>query len=154
MRLIAIDPGASGGLTLAERNPETGLWRHEAAKMPDTNAEIAQWLKERVIPGTIVYLEKVGTSRPGNSARAITTFARHCGFLDGVLIMLPCVINEVLPNTWMKKLIPTLHKDKKERKAQLKAYAQKQFPEFRVTNYTGDALAFLIFAKKREFYHE
>lgn len=144
-KLIAIDPGASGGLA----------WRTEtkasAIKMPETEGDIISFLRGFNHNDTCVFLEEVGgyigKAQPGS---AMFTFGRNTGFLIGAVMALGFRLEMVRPQTWQKNLgIGTSRTcaSKTEWKNKLKALAQRKFPQVGVTLATADALLILDYAE-------
>lgn len=98
--IIAIDPGANGGIAYKFKG------KIYAEKMPQTPRDIYDFLYFRSIESdgyedVVVYLEKVGGYRSGNSGPAAVNFARHCGHIDMALLALNIEYHEVLPTKWM-----------------------------------------------------
>ena len=137
--ILAIDPGASGGL--AWRTPDGIV---HAEPMPDGMTAQVDRLRALAagLPGLTAVMEKVGTYVPGNHVGSACTFARHCGHLEAALYALGIPFTEVAPRVWMRKL-GTLPKDKAERKRAIREEMQRRFPGLEVTLKTADALALL-----------
>lgn len=144
-KLIAIDPGASGGLA----------WRTDtttsAVKMPETEGDILSFLRRFNHIDTCVFLEEVGgyvgKAQPGS---AMFVFGRNTGFLIGAIMALGFRLEMVRPQTWQKNLgIGTSRTcaSKTEWKNKLKALAQRKFPDAKVTLATADALLILDYAE-------
>ena len=147
-RIIALDPGASGGIAYRDAD---GIVRAE--RMPEGMTAQVDRLRELAVelgPGVEACVERVGTYRPGNSGPAAATFARHCGHLDAALYCLgiPTAHNPT-PQRWMKGL-GTWPADKHERKLAIREWAARRYPHLRVTLATADALAMLAWAEKLE----
>ena len=143
-RLLAIDPGMSGGCAWIDVD---GIV--QAVKMPATLVDISELLQELKASGiTDVIMEKTGTYRHGQSGPASVKFARHCGNLEGLLVGLGFALEEVPPNTWMKKL-GTMPKEKKDRKNHIKSIVQMKYPHIKVTLATSDALG-IMYAYTKE----
>ena len=54
-----------------------------------------------------MYSENVGFGRPGSNVKSVTTFARHCGMLEGYLhILAPDTTTYVSPQRWMRHVVP------------------------------------------------
>jgi len=138
--LIAIDPGASGGI--AWRDQEGHV---HAENMPGTFPEIADRLRElRVGLGSPVCLiEKTGGYMPGNAGPASVKFGRHNGHLEMALYCMSIPTTQISPQKWMKK-VGVLPKMKKDRKNKLKQIAATRFPHLSITLKTADALCLLI----------
>ncbi len=143
--LIAIDPGASGGIAWANRD---GII--DAAKMPEGMTAQADFIRRLWSMEYIrtAILEKVGTYRKGNSGPAAATFARHCGHLDAILYMLSISVMPVAPNVWMKSL-GNFPKEKKDRKNAIKELMARTYPHLNVTLATADALGLLTWAIRK-----
>ena len=146
MKLIAIDPGQSGGVAFWNSNII------QAHSMPDTEGDILALLRSICEnPGsTIAFVEEVGgyigKAQPASSA---FKFGRGFGFLLGCLQTLGVRIELVRPQKWQKTLSLGNSKDcpnKTEWKNKLKAMAQRLFPQIHVTLATTDALLILEFA--------
>jgi len=142
--LIAIDPGASGGIASIGRDGRLTL-----TKMPETPADILGYMIG-FSTSSLAYIEKVGSSRPGNAAKAMTTFARHCGHLEMALLAARIPAKEVTPQKWMKWLGIPPGLELKDRKNRIKAAMQKRWPSVTVTLWNADALAILTYAMDRE----
>lgn len=145
--VIAIDPGASGGIATRHNDLVS------ASRMPTTPAAIASHLKLLISttpePPT-VFIEAVGSHRQGNNAQASATFARHCGFLEGVLAAHNITPVHVQPRKWQSELfapgVLTPGSDpasKRQRKNQIKDHMSTLHPHLKVTLMTSDALAIL-----------
>lgn len=141
-RLVAIDPGASGGIAWIDQD---GIV--QAVAMPDGMTAQIDFLRSLRASGlAAAVIERVGTYMPGNSGPAAATFARHCGHLDSALYCLGYATESVLPSRW-QKIVPGLSTDKKERKAQIREAMARRHPHLRVTLKTADALGLLAWAQ-------
>ena len=146
-KIIAIDPGKSGGI--AYRDIE-GIVR--AVKMPDgmtAQADALCGLRVEVGPHTEAAMEKVGFHVQGNSAGSSAKFARHCGHLEAMLYCQGTPCKQVAPGVWMRS-IGTMPKDKCARKRAIKEEMQRRHPHLKVTLATADALGILGWAEKME----
>ena len=143
--ILCIDPGASGGLALLnrERNVEAFPMRDGMTEQIDAIRHIAD-----TNPGLMAVIEKVGFHRPGNSAVATAKFARHCGHLEAALYTWGIPYTEVSPAVWMRAL-GTLPKDKADRKRAIKEIVARRFPHLTITLKTSDALGMLVWAMQR-----
>ena len=143
-RIIAIDPGAAGGLAWHDSD---GI--AQTCPMPEGMTAQADMIRELVFTGigpdakpVTVILEKVGTYMPGNSGPAACKFARHCGHLEAALYTLGASVIQVTPQKWMKA-VGTWPKDKQERKRAIKEEMARRYPHLTVTLKTADALGLL-----------
>lgn len=140
MRVVmAIDPGASGGLAWVDGDGVV-----QAESMPQGMTAIVDRLREMAaaMPGLTAVTEKVGHWMPGDHPNAATKFARHCGQIEAALYALGIPFDEVSPGVWMKSL-GTLPKVKAERKRMIRELMARRFPHLRVTLDTADALGLL-----------
>lgn len=99
---LAIDPGSSSG-AIAVYNPEHDT-PVRAYNMPTTLKDIYRLLESFATPKPYVYIEDVGGTRPGNSAKSARTFAEHCGALKMALVALEFSHQMVLPRKWLTGL--------------------------------------------------
>jgi hypothetical protein len=145
--VIAIDPGASGGIASVEGHLTVAI------KMPDTDREIVD-LFEPVVPKVTrtAYLEDLvkftGRNMPSSS---MATYAGNWGFIRGVLTAFGYRIVVVHPKTWQKALGLGSAKDcasKTVWKNKLKNRAEQLFPDIKVTLATADALLILEAARR------
>ena len=143
--ILCIDPGASGGLALLNRegNVEAFPMRDGMTEQIDAIRHIAA-----TNPGIKAVIEKVGFHRPGNSAVSTAKFARHCGHLEAALYSVGVPFEEVSPGVWMRAL-GALPADKAARKNAIKETVARRFPHLDVTLKTADALGMLIYAMSR-----
>ncbi len=149
MLLIAIDPGASGGIACSRDGGVPVVF-----KMPDTPKDIHEVLGGltalHVNHGLRIYaiVEKVGMHRQGNNASASCKFARHCGHIEMALIALGIPFEEVTPQKWMKSL-GVMPKEKQARKNHIKDIVQRRYPSIKATLWNADALGILIHQLER-----
>ena len=150
MKIIAIDPGASGGIAAQSARIT------EAYAMPQTPGDIVSLLMSFSASGyRTIYLEKVGGYVGGKGApgSAMFNFGHGVGVIEGSAMALGFRIIEVTPQKWQKHF--SLGKasecaSKTEWKNKLKAEAQRRFPACDVTLKTADALLILDYAVKQE----
>ena len=143
--ILAIDPGASGGLAWTDPEGNT-----HAEPMPEGMTAQADRLRALAaeLPGAVAVMEKVGGYMPGNSGPAAATFARHCGHLDAILYMAGLSASAVAPGVWQRSL-GELPKDKADRKRAIRELMARRFPALAVTLKTADALGILSWATER-----
>lgn len=165
-RLLAIDPGAQGGMAWRD---SAGIVR--AQPMPE--GMTAQIDAIRALRATDhieeAIMENVGGYMPGNAGPGAVTFARHIGNLEGALYALGVPMRKpVAPQTWQKhygfsvtRHLPPSYKamedgkDKKrvrdqaarEHKREIREQMQRACPHLSVTLNTADALAILGYAE-------
>jgi hypothetical protein len=143
-RILAIDPGGSGGIAWQEESGVTSV------KMPETEGDILSFFRGFKINSYTVFMEEVGgyvgKAQPGS---AMFKFGRHTGFVIGVVMALGFRLEMVRPQKWQKNLGLGTSKDcasKADWKRKLKAEAQRKFPGVAVTLYNADALLILDYA--------
>jgi hypothetical protein len=153
--VLAIDPGADGGLARLSKGGKLELWRMPTAAKGGKRAivEVIHCILE-AWGCKLIVIENVW-GREGDGKRQITTFMKHVGLLEGAVLSAllgdpePPEIVWVPPTKWQKTLdCPKAPTKKEEPKAQrrktihknrLKAVAEKMFPESRFTLCTADA---------------
>lgn len=152
--IIGIDPGASGGITAQYGNGDLVV-----RKMPETCRDILDLLEELTqqdekLSDLLCIIENVGGYRPGNSGPAACKFARHCGHLEMALIAAEIPYIYVAPSVWMRAVLKTVPKDKKERKLKIKQDMQRRFPKVKVTLWNADALGMMVYGLEKEATNE
>lgn len=142
MKILAIDPGASGGFAWIDNDGQI-----LTEPMPDGMTNQIDALRTIAVfqPGIRCVMEKVGSYMPGNSGPAAATFARHCGSLETALYCFGVPTEQVLPKKW-QAIIGSLSAEKPERKRQIKDAMQRRYPHLSVTLKTADALGILTYA--------
>lgn len=155
MLLIAIDPGANGGIAVVSTTDN----RPVVMKMPDTPKDIYDLFfglnTVHGFPRLEIHaiVEKVGMHRQGNNASASCKFARHCGHIEMALIALGIPFEEVGAAQWMKVCgtLPTgsTPKDKTKRKNAIKDFVQRRYPSIKCTLWAADALGILTYQLER-----
>jgi hypothetical protein len=152
-RILAIDPGASGGVV--ELYPDG---RAIAIAMPedaDLRDQIDYFARSAIYEGdqAVAYLELVGGFIAGNRlpGSAMFNFGSGWGFIRGLLAAYRIETHLVRPQTWQAG-IPGIArvKDKPVRKRALKAHAARLFPTLKVTLLTADALCIADYARRVE----
>lgn len=149
--ILAIDPGASGGVAI--RNRDAAL--EAAHKMWDTEGDVVEGLRHYIAcsDNPTIYLEQVGgfigKPQPGS---AMFKFGRNFGFLLGAAQAFGYRIVLVRPQDWQKTLGlgNKGSMSKTEWKNKLKQKAQQLYPHINVTLATADALLILEHAKQKE----
>lgn len=148
--LIAVDPGASGGLVCLPAAGPLSLYR-----MPDTQEGVLALLRQCMAgadEGTL-YLEKVGGFVKGRerTGSAMFGFGQGYGFIQGVALAYHLDLRLVTPQCWMKALgLGTRDgRSDAEWKRHLKRRAQEMYPDERVTLATSDALLIFEFARRQ-----
>ncbi len=145
---IGVDPGASGGIAVIDRNGKVV----ECCNMPDTPMEILEFFRKYGADEVVCVLEDVGQGMPGQSSSATAKFARHNGHLEMALLALGIKTVKVRPQKWEKTyaLGSSSKHGKSEWKRMLKERAQQLFPQLgkKVTLKTCDALLIAEYCRK------
>ena len=161
--LIAIDPGASGGIAIAYGAGAYGEGaRMDVIPMPETEGDVRDVLAEvREIAdregwAVTAVMEEVGgyVGGGGQPGSAMFKFGRGFGFLLGVLAALKIRTELVRPQKWQGALslgTSKAHATKVAWKNHLKGKAQKLFPQIKVTLATADALLLMEYARPKSF---
>lgn len=150
MKILAIDPGASGGLAWC--NDENNV---QAISMPETDGDLVDFLRAIKTENiTTAWVEEVGgfigRPQPGS---AMFRFGFGCGLIRGTLMAFGFRVELVRPQKWQKHFslgTKSLCSSSCEWKNKLKAEAQRKFPEIKVTLKTADALLILDYAMKQK----
>jgi hypothetical protein len=142
--LIAIDPGAGGGIA---------VWRDgqpiDAVPMPPTEGDVLNLLRQLAVDpaNTVAVVEEVGgyvgKAQPASGA---FKFGRNFGFILGVLQALGVRVQLVRPQRWQKDLglgNASGCTSRTEWKNKLKGCAQRLYPHLKPTLATADALLIL-----------
>ena len=149
--IIAIDPGASGGIAWID-----GTGTVSAERMPDGMAAQCDRLRSIAAvlgSGAVAVMERVGGYMPGNAGPGAVKFARHCGNIEAALYCMGVPTEQVGAAQWMQVCGP-LPKGmdaltKRARKNAIKDAVARRFPHLRVTLSTADALGVLWWAMQR-----
>ena len=139
-RILAIDPGASGGIAHFANG------RVIVEPMPDTDGDIRGVLINWLAQSDVVYIEKVGGYVGGKGApgSAMFNFGYNVGFLHGLIASMNLRMIEVTPQRWQKTISAgnkATHGTKW--KAHLKQLAQQRQPGILITLKTSDAVLIL-----------
>lgn len=153
MTIIAIDPGASGGIAVQSHGAVA------VHSMPDTQGDIVDLLEATVIAASRegvpvrAVVELVGgyVGGCGQPGSAMFQFGANCGFILGALAALHVRTELVRPQAWQKALglgTSKSHASKTAWKNHLKGRAQQLYAGQKVTLKTADALLILEFANQ------
>lgn len=145
---IGVDPGMSGGIAVLTEDGEVV----DVRNMPDTPADILEYLRSYQAFPCVCVLEDVGQGMPGQSSSATAKFARHNGHLEMALLALGIRTIKARPQKWEKTyaLGKSSSYSKPEWKRKLKERAQQLFPNLgkRVTLKTCDALLIAEYCRR------
>ena len=159
-RLVAIDPGRSGGIAWLDWLGDVHGAALPAATIPRLD-RVRELLHE--VRPTLVVIEDVGYHRSGNAAQASASLARQVGELEATVRALDLEIFWVNPKTWPKcepltllPRCPRMPKDadsaekkrirgafSRQRKNLIKRMMAETYPNIRMTLATADAVAML-----------
>jgi len=151
--IIAIDPGASGGLAQLEENKPA-----YAIPLPDDDdlrgyLEGADACSAMEGARLVVYVEQVGgyVGGKGQPGSAMFNFGEGCGYIRGLLSALRIETRYVRPQAWQKGIPGVQGAGSKQlRKRALKEHAARIFPGLKVTLKTADALCIADYARRME----
>ena len=148
--IIAIDPGASGGIAWQGQGMLPAVM-----PMPETDGDLVAELTSIYNSGLCrtCYIEDLvkytGRNMPSS---AMAVYARNFGFIEGSLASLGCRVVRVKPQVWHKVLGLGNSRggSKAEWKNKLKGEAQRLFPHLRkqITLKTADALLILEYGRR------
>jgi hypothetical protein len=141
--VVAVDPGASGGVAWMDRH---GIIN--AVKMPATDGDMTDLLRSiNAETRSTLWIEEIpkytGANIPSSS---MFVLARNYGFIEGAAQGMGMPVRRVKPADWQKPLgLGTARscRSKTEWKNKLKAEAQRRNPALGVTLATADALLIL-----------
>ena len=145
--LLAIDPGASGGMAWVDDDMMV-----QCDNTPDTSGDFITFLiglKAAYGQGLEVYMEDPPMGIAGGKFFGpMAKLQRRAGKLEGAIEALGARLILVAPKQWQKNLHIGSRKDHgKDWKNKLKAEAQRRFPGLTVTLKTADALLLLDYAR-------
>jgi hypothetical protein len=171
--IIAIDPGASGGIAWYDGQPHV-------EPMPETSIDVrdlfVRILSSSGVVAVEAHVEKVGGYIGGDDSAkgsAMFGFGFGAGFMHGCLAMAEVPVIETTPQRWQKELgmgtrqhqrlepgvtyrpeqrraiLAADARLKTEWKTKLKGEAQRRYPGLKVTKKTADALLILSAAMKK-----
>lgn len=152
-RIIAFDPGASGGI--AELFPSGAAIAYSMPDDADLRDNIHAFTTAASLDGdrVVAYVELVGGFIGGSPApgSAMFNFGNGYGYIRGVLAALRVETHLVRPQEWQAG-IPGVRgtKEKSVRKRALKEHASRLFPSLKVTLKTADALCIADYARRCE----
>ncbi len=148
LKVIAIDPGKSGGLCVVQDD------FIEAKKCPSTVHDMsllfALAINETPPEFIRVVLEKVW-ARPHDGRSSIFTFAGNYGQWEGIIASHEMDIGYVTPQAWMKACGIPKKMTKKDRKNYIKDLAKKLYPKLgkKVTLATADAIVLAHYGQEK-----
>ena len=140
MKIIGIDPGASGAV---------GIWDKGIItyKCPKETNDMAKIIKPFIGDDTFAYIEQVH-AMPHDGRSSLFKFGTNYGKWLGILGAYDIETTLITPQKWMKdwqnRLEITLPKDKPSRKRQLKEIAS-HYTNKKVTLYNADAILITLY---------
>jgi hypothetical protein len=153
IRILAIDPGASGGI--AELHTDSSAVAHAMMDDSDLRDYMESFAQGGLLDGvrTVCYMELVGGYIAGNAVpgSAMFNFGDGYGYIRGLLAAHRIETRLVRPQTWQAG-IPGVRgeKDKGTRKRALKEHAARLFPSLKVTLKTADALLIADYGRREQ----
>lgn len=142
---FGIDPGASGGIVVGELSRDK-LTVREAHKMPEDQSKLVELLDSACSKCSCAAIEAIpkfcGVEL---SAARISTLFGNAGFCEGFILARGVELTRYAPLRWMNAISrdETRSRLRPERKAQLKDFAQRKFPDTKWTYATCDAVLIL-----------
>ena len=135
---LGIDPGQSGAIAVLRGS------MIETYKLSNTEADIAEWLRQWCKPMTFAAIERVH-SMPRQGVASSFKFGRNYGFLRGLLIALKVPFEEVTPQKWQREMGCLSKGDKNVTKSK----AQQLFPSMKITHANADALLIAEWCRRK-----
>jgi hypothetical protein len=143
--ILAIDPGASGGIAFGSAGKPPAL-----VAMPDTLHDLVEVIRDAHCDHAFLELVGgfIGKNQPGS---AMFNFGTNYGQIQGVLAALGVPFTLVRPQAWQKALSlgTSTGLSKTEWKNKLKAKAQQLYPSLKITLSTADACLIWHVAKTK-----
>lgn len=158
MRILGVDPGASGGIAMLHEGFEPLAW-----KMPETEKDLIDLFRSIVSGHTVIaYMEAVhafpgsgpvcpACKRPRAQGTTSTfAFGKNYGFLRGVLVTLGIPLIDVSPMKWKKALGLnfTAQDTKTDKKNGSKQLAQQWWPGIKITHAISEALLIAAYGRQ------
>lgn len=150
--IIAVDPGASGGVAFYGKELRVIPMPEDAELRDLIQASVEGYTSKNVV----CYLEQVGGfinvgGQNVGMGPAMFNFGDGFGYVRGLVDAFRIRRVMVRPQVWQKGIPGIVPKMKSaDRKRALKEYAARLFPDEKVTLKTADALALLEYAKRME----
>ncbi len=141
---VGIDPGKNGGIAIFWGDGSIDAYRFP--KKQELLVNIIEKIKKhcRIEKYNCKWVIEDVHALYGSSAKATFSFGRNLGYWEGVLSSKRIKWSKISPKVWQSKY--TLSKEKKNRKNELKALAQKMV-KFKVTLATADAILIANWSK-------
>lgn len=144
---IAVDPGKKGAI--AARFPDGTIEVKNYTTTTDMAQAIRQWeaisFMEHSCGKTVATLESVHSS-PQAGPKQSFSFGQNFGEWLGIFAALGIQLNLAKPQEWQRMIPGRSGKSGSDLKNVLKAHAQRQFPDLKVTLTNADALLILHYA--------
>jgi hypothetical protein len=145
-RIMAIDPGASGGIAWVNADGIT-----QAVSMPKTEGDIIEFMRSHSVNIEEAYIEDVGKGVMPGRAIAMISLNINATVIRTALACFGVRVVMVRPQDWQATYSLGKRRDCASDtiwKNKLKSEAQRRYPTLEVTNMTADALLILDFAKE------
>ena len=139
MRILGIDPGKSGGLTIIDTDGERRD-KTQAHKMPETPADLWHLIAES--QPDVAYIEHVHSS-PQMGVKSAFTFGQSFGHVLGILDANEVPYLLVRPQKWQQQMGCMTKGDKNVTKAE----AQRRWPFLKITHANADSLLIAEWAR-------
>ena len=134
MKILGIDPGASGGAVLLEGNAVIGIHKFVGE---DEYMDVIKWCAEQ---GTdAAFIEQVHAA-PGQGVSSMFKFGDNFGFERGIVRMAGIPLHRVTPQKWQRGLNLPKAASKTAHKNNLKNRASELYPNEKWILATADAV--------------
>lgn len=144
-KIIGIDPGKSGGLTIYSISKNIII---ESISMPETMQELLTLLKI-YSKNSFCFLEKV-QGLPGMSGSGMFTFGENYGHIAMALLSCKIPTETITPQKWQKEFqLGTKGKSTTSQwKNKLKQRAENLFPSIKITLSTSDSVLIMEYGRR------
>ena len=144
---VGVDPGMNGGITFISKDMD--LEEAKAIRCPKTSHEMASILQvgiEGYAPSDVIFFIEHVWSFPRDGRVSAFRFGYNYGLWKGIASASELTMYNVPPRTWMGAYEMPSNMETRERKRWLKSYAEKLFPNIKVTFNTSDSILIAHYA--------
>lgn len=134
MKILGIDPGASGGAVLLDGSHVVGLHKFVSE---DEFMDFIKWCAEYGVDAA--FIEQVHAA-PGQGVVSMFKFGDNFGFERGIVRMAGIPLHRVTPQKWQKGLLLPKAASKTAHKNNLKNRASELYPSEKWILATADAV--------------
>jgi hypothetical protein len=149
MIIIGIDPGKGGGVSAIETCDNTIV----STSMPETIADMEEWLVSVKTGNTVIYMEELtGFAGGQNTGSTMFTMAKYYWAWEAFCQCYAIRLEHVRPAVWQKFFSlgnRRSHATQSAWKNHLKQAAQRLFPELNVTLKNADSLLIMEYGRRQ-----